>query len=36
MKEIRAEEIISAVKKLCIEANYDLSPDIMTGFHRAL
>lgn len=36
MKEIHIEEIISAVEKLCIESNYDLSSDIMTGFQKAL
>ncbi len=36
MKELFVEEIISEVEKLCIEANYDLGSDIMTGFHQAL
>ncbi|TGE39652.1 fumarate hydratase [Desulfosporosinus fructosivorans] len=36
MKEILVEEIISAVEKLCIDANYDLGSDIMTGFQKAL
>ncbi|SPF36411.1 fumarate hydratase, alpha subunit [Candidatus Desulfosporosinus infrequens] len=36
MKEILVEEIVSAVKKLCIEANYDLGSDIMAGFKQAL
>jgi len=36
MKEIMAEEIISAVEKLCIEANYNLGSDIMIGFQQAL
>ena len=36
MKEILAEEIISAVENLCIEANYNLGSDIMTGFNQAL
>ncbi|MDR3541981.1 MAG: fumarate hydratase [Desulfosporosinus sp.] len=36
MKEILMEEIVSAVKKLCIEANYDLGSDIMAGFNQAL
>lgn len=35
MKEILVEEIISAVEKLCMDANYDLSTDIMTGFQQA-
>lgn len=36
MKEISVEEIISAVEKLCIESNYDLGPDIVSGFQKAL
>jgi len=36
MKEIFVEEIISAVEKLCIDSNYDLGSDIMTGFQKAL
>ena len=36
MKKILVEEIVSAVEKLCIEANYDLGSDIMAGFHQAL
>ena len=36
MKEILVTEIVSAIEKLCIEANYDLGSDIMTGFHKAL
>ncbi|TGE31026.1 fumarate hydratase [Desulfosporosinus sp. Sb-LF] len=36
MKEILVEEIVSAVEKLCIGANYDLGSDIMTGFQKAL
>jgi hydro-lyases, Fe-S type, tartrate/fumarate subfamily, alpha region len=36
MKEILAEDIISAVEKLCIDSNYDLSPDIMASFQKAL
>ncbi|MHB8073220.1 fumarate hydratase [Desulfosporosinus fructosivorans] len=36
MKEILVEEIISAVEKLCMDANYDLGSDIMTGFQKAL
>ncbi|WP_298197306.1 fumarate hydratase, partial [Desulfosporosinus sp.] len=36
MKEILVEEIISAVETLCIEANYNLGSDIMTGFNQAL
>ena len=36
MKEIFVEEIITAVEKLCIDANYDLGSDIMAGFHQGL
>jgi len=36
MKEIHVGEIVIAVEKLCIEANYDLGSDIMAGFHQAL
>ncbi|TGE31975.1 fumarate hydratase [Desulfosporosinus sp. Sb-LF] len=36
MKEILVEEIVVAVEKLCMEANYDLGSDIMAGFHQAL
>lgn len=36
LKDIHVEEIISAVENLCIEANYNLGADIMTGFKQAL
>lgn len=36
MKELKIEEIISAVEKLCIEANYELGLDIVEGFQKAL
>lgn len=36
MKEILAEEIVSAVEKLCIDSNYDLGADIMVSFQKAL
>ncbi|MGI6120500.1 MAG: fumarate hydratase, partial [Desulfosporosinus sp.] len=36
MKEIVVEKIISAVEILCLESNYDLGSDIMTGFQQAL
>lgn len=36
MKEIQIEQIIDAVERLCIEANYDLSDDVMEGFKRAI
>jgi fumarate hydratase subunit alpha len=34
--EIRAEEIIEAVEKLCIEANYDLGEDMLKKFQDCL
>lgn len=36
MKQIHINEISDAVEKLCMEANYDLGADIMTGFEKAL
>lgn len=36
MKEIHVEEIISAVEKLCIDANYDLGSDVVNRFREAL
>ena len=36
MKKILVEEIISAVETLCIDANFNISSDIMTGFNQAL
>lgn len=36
MKELLADEIITAIEELCIKANYELGPDIMAGFHKAL
>ncbi|MDA8228065.1 MAG: fumarate hydratase [Desulfitobacterium hafniense] len=36
MKEIHVEEIIQAVEKLCIEANYNLGSDVMASFRQAL
>jgi len=36
MKEIHSEQIIDAVERLCIEANYDLGNDVMEGFKRAI
>ncbi|MDR3583756.1 MAG: fumarate hydratase [Desulfosporosinus sp.] len=36
MKELHVEEIVLAVEKLCIEANYDLGSDIMEGFQQAV
>ncbi|MHB1651832.1 MAG: fumarate hydratase [Desulfitobacteriaceae bacterium] len=36
MKQIQVDQIIDAVEKLCIEANYDLGDDIMASFHQAL
>lgn len=36
MKTIHVQEIMDAVEKLCIEANYDLGEDVMSCFHKAL
>lgn len=36
MREIHATAITDAVKKLCIEANYELEPDMLRAFDRAL
>jgi fumarate hydratase subunit alpha len=36
MKEIHVDEIILAIRSLCMKANYDLGSDIMTGFKTAL
>lgn len=36
MREIHASAITDAVKKLCMEANYDLAPDMLRAFDRAL
>lgn len=36
MKEIHVEEIISAVEKLCIDANYDLGSDVVEGFREGI
>lgn len=36
MREIHASAITDAVKKLCMEANYELEPDMLRAFDRAL
>jgi fumarate hydratase subunit alpha len=36
MREIHASAITDAVKKLCMEANYSLEPDVLGAFDRAL
>jgi len=36
MREIHASVITDAVKKLCVEANYELEPDMLRAFDRAL
>ena len=36
MREIHASAIADAVKKLCMEANYALEPDMLRAFDRAL
>jgi len=36
MREIHVSAITDAVKKLCMEANYELEPDMLRAFDRAL
>src|SRR3989442_5056771 len=36
MREIHVSAIADAVKKLCMEANWDLEPDMLRAFDRAL
>ena len=36
MRPIHVSAIADAVKKLCMEANYDLEPDVLRAFDRAL
>ncbi|MCI0546367.1 MAG: fumarate hydratase [Candidatus Rokubacteria bacterium] len=36
MREIHVSSITDAVKKLCMEANYELEPDMLRAFDRAL
>jgi fumarate hydratase subunit alpha len=36
MREIHVSAVTDAVKKLCIEANYELEPDMLRAFDRAL
>jgi fumarate hydratase subunit alpha len=36
MREIHLSSVVDAVKKLCMEANYDLEPDMLRAFDRAL
>src|SRR5262245_16278515 len=36
MREINVSTVTDAVKKLCMEANYELEPDMLRAFDRAL
>ena len=36
MREVHVSAITDAVKKLCMEANYALEPDMLRAFDRAL
>ena len=36
MRDVHVSAITDAVKKLCMEANYDLEPDMLRAFDRAL
>ena len=36
MREIETDQIVQAVKEMCLEANYNLGPDMMRAFGQAL
>jgi fumarate hydratase subunit alpha len=36
MRNITSDQIVSAVKKLCMDANYHLGNDVVSAFHTAL
>ena len=36
MRDIHTSAIVDAVKKLCMDANLDLEPDMLRAFDRAL
>ena len=36
LREVHVSAVTDAVKKLCMEANYDLEPDMLRAFDRAL
>jgi len=36
MREVNAKKITEAIKKLCLEANYDLSEDVLEALNKAL
>jgi fumarate hydratase subunit alpha len=36
MREIHASAIVDAVKKLCMDANYSIEPDVLRAFDRSL
>ena len=36
MRDIHVSSIADAVKKLCMEANWNLEPDMLRAFDRAL
>lgn len=36
VRDVFFEHIVSAVKQLCMDANYDLGADVMSAFHEAL
>jgi len=36
MREIDTDQIVQAVKEMCLEANYNLGPDMMRAFGQAL
>jgi fumarate hydratase subunit alpha len=36
MREIQVDEIIAALRQLCIDANIEIRPDTLAAYHRAL
>ena len=36
MREIHTDQIIRAVREMCLEANYDLDPEVMRALEEAL
>jgi fumarate hydratase subunit alpha len=36
MRQIHVDEIITTIRKLCIDANIEIRPDTVSAYHRAL
>jgi fumarate hydratase subunit alpha len=36
MREIHTDQIVQAIREMCMEANYDLDPEVMRAFEEAL